>query len=55
METSGQMGAPVPATQRQADADVRKKPAPQAGTQTVQQSQQGGDDGAPRFTDWASI
>ena len=59
MTTSGQMGAPAPAPQRQSDTTtVRKTVSPQAGQtpRTGQASaQQGGESAAPQFTDWASI
>ncbi|MFZ5709136.1 MAG: hypothetical protein ACOY4T_05540 [Pseudomonadota bacterium] len=59
MSTSGQMGAPAPTAQRQADTTTLKKPATQAGAQAGAQdsrsAQQGGETGSSQFTDWASI
>jgi hypothetical protein len=57
MTTSGQMGAPAPAAQRQSESAASRKTT-QAGEQprNGQASvQQGGDSTAPQITDWASI
>ncbi|MFN0115713.1 MAG: hypothetical protein ACKVPY_13665 [Paracoccaceae bacterium] len=60
MKTSGQMGAPAPSVQRQADnpgaqETPRKKPGAAGSPGRGADSQQGGDSGASQFTDWASI